>query len=144
MVVSGLALPSLDWNQDLVQQIALARESAIRMALSYRRAGFAVVIDDFLDPNQLREYRALPGDPGIHRFVLAPDQDTAHARNLRRAGGGPGREYIDEGIRAVYRQLRAASEQLREDGWIVLDTTELSIDETVLAILKRSETHAPG
>ena len=55
MVVSGLVLPSLEWNQDLVQQITLARESVIQMGLNYQRAGFAVVVDDFLDPNQLQE-----------------------------------------------------------------------------------------
>ena len=142
MVVSGLVLPSAEeWNEDLVQQITLARESVIQMALNYQRAGFAVVIDDFLDPNQLHEYQALLSHPRIHKFVLYPNQDSAHARNFQRAGDGPGRDYIDGAIRFVYQQLNFMIERLSQDGWIVLNTTELNIEETVQEILKYSELH---
>ena len=138
MVVSGLALPGLEWSPELVQQLSLARESVIHMALNYQRAGFAVVIDDFLDPLQLSEYQAFLNTPEIHKFVLYPDQATAHARNFQRAGDDPVRDYIDEGIHIVYQQLNFMIEPLRKDGWIVLDTTELSIEETVLEILNHS------
>lgn len=143
MVVSGLVLPSLEWNQDLVQQITLARESVIQMALNYQRAGFAVVIDDFLDPNQLQEYRTFLSNPRIHRFVLYPNQDIAHARNFQRAGDSPGRAYIDVGIRFVYEQLNLLIEPLRHDGWIVLNTSEMNVEETVVEILKYSELNSP-
>lgn len=142
MVVSGLVLPGLEWRPELVQQLTLARESAIHIALHYRNAGFAVVIDDFVDPNQLREYQPFLTDPRIHRFVLYPDQATAHARNLQRAGDDSGRAYIDEGIHVVYQQLNRMIEPLREDGWIILDTTELSIEDTVVEILKASPAYA--
>lgn len=138
MVISGLVLPSLEWGPELIQQISLARESVIHMALNYRRAGFAVVIDDFLDPHQLSEYQAFLNEPRIYKFVLYPNQDTAHARNFQRAGDDPARDYLDEGIRLVYQQLKFMVEPLRKDGWIVLDTTELSIEETVGEILKHS------
>ena len=137
MVVSGLTLPGSEWSAELVQQIRLARESAIHMALNYQSAGYAVVIDDFIDPNQLVEYQALLDKPQIHKFVLFPRQDTAHARNLKRAGADPSRGYIDEGIRIVYQQLNTLIQPLRDDGWIVLDTTEMSIEQTVSEILKR-------
>ena len=138
MVVSGLSLPGLEWGPELVQQIRLARESVIHMALNYQRAGFAVVIDDFFDPYQLREYQAFLNAPGIHKVVLYPDQDTAHARNFQRAGGGPARDYIDVGIRTVYQQLNLSIVSLRKDGWIIVDTTDLSVEDTVLEILKHS------
>ena len=138
MVVSGLVLPGPEWSPELVQQLTLARESAIHTALHYRKAGFAVVIDDFLDPNQLSEYQTFPTEPRIHKFVLYPDQAAAHARNFQRAGDDPGRAYIDEGIRFVYQQLPLMMEPLRQAGWIVLNTTTLSIEETVLEILKNS------
>ena len=144
MVVSGLVLPSLEWNQDLVLQITLARESVIQMALNYQRAGFAVVIDDFLDPNQLQEYRTLLSKPRICGFVLYPNQDTAHARNFQRAGDDtPWRDGIDVAIRFVYQQLNLLIEPLRHDGWIVLNTSEMNVEETVLEILKHSELHSP-
>ena len=143
MVVSGLVLPSADWNPELVQQITVARESVIQIALHYQKAGYAVVIDDFCDPNQLREYQTLLSAPHVHKFVLFPKQETAHARNFQRAGDDPGREYIDHGIRTVYQQLSLMIENLREEGWIVLDTTDLSIEETLREILRHSEGDFP-
>ena len=136
MVVSGLALPGIEWSAELIQQIRLARESVIFTALNYQKAGFAVVIDDFIDPNQLIEYQVLQDKPGVYKFVLFPQQEAAYARNLQRAGDTPAREYIDAGIRSVYQQLKGMINPLRDDGWIVLDTTAMSIDETVLEILK--------
>ena len=138
MVLSGLALPGFEWSTELILQINLARKSVIHMALNYQRAGFAVVIDDFLDPLQLSEYQAFLKEPRIYKFILYPNQETAHARNFQRAGDDPARDYIDEGIRIVYQQLNAMIEPLRKDGWIVLDTTELSIEESVLEILNHS------
>lgn len=139
MVVSGLVLPSADWTPELGRQVTLARESAILVALQYRQAGYAVVMDDFVDPNRLREYRTLLNDPHVHKFVLFPTQETAHARNFRRAGDDPGRDYIDEGIRTVYRQLHLMIADLLAEGWIVLDTTGLSVEETLREILQQSE-----
>lgn len=135
MVVSGLVLPGQEWSPELVQQLTLARETAIHMALHYQKAGFAVVIDDFVDPNQLREYQTFQTAARIHKFVLYPDQATAHTRNFHRSGDDPGRAYIDEGIRFVYQQLDLMMEHLNSNGWIILDTTELSIEETVAEIL---------
>ena len=139
MVVSGLALPGLEWSSDLTLQVRLARESAIQTARIYQRAGFAVVIDDFFDPNQLEEYQAFLDEPEIHRFVLFPDQDTTHARNSRRAAEDDlARAYIDAGIRIVYPQLKSAIGALKQAGWNIIDTTDLTIDQTVLKILKLS------
>lgn len=139
MVVSGLVLPSADWNPELVQQITVARESVIQIALHYQKAGYAVVIDDFFDPHQLREYQPLLSAPHVHKFVLFPKQATAHARNSQRAGDDPGRAYIDQGIQTVYQQLNLVIENLHGAGWIVLDTTDLSIEETLREILRHSE-----
>lgn len=143
MVVSGLVLPSGDWSPELVRQITLARKSAIEIALHYRQAGYAVVMDDFVDPNRLLEYQPLLSDPHFHRFVLFPKQEAAHARNLRRAGDDPGRDYIDQGIRAVYQQLNSMIADLLDEGWIILDTTDLSIEETLREILQHSAGSTP-
>lgn len=142
MVVSGLVLPGLDWIPELVQQVTLARESAIQIALRYQQAGYAVVIDDFFDPNRLREYQVLLEAPHSHKFILFPKQETAHARNFQRAADAQGRGYIDQGIHTVYQQLNLVIESLRAEGWIVVDTTDLSIEETVQQILRHSEDHS--
>jgi predicted kinase len=135
MVVAGLALPAAEWGDELTRQVTLARNAAIAMALAYREAGFAVVIDDFWDPNRLAEYRTLFDRPGVWPVLLWPERAEAHRRNLARSGDSPARAYIDEGIRTVYRELAEVVDALRSNGWLVLDTSALSIEEAVASIL---------
>jgi hypothetical protein len=136
MVVSGLILPSAEWSDALAQQISLARASAVHMALAYSNAGFAVVIDDFMDPNHAQDYQLLHGHPAVKRVILFPEQDAAHQRNLQRSGDSPARAYIDDGIRLVYQQLHEILPQLAQEGWRVIDTTQRSVDDTVEEILR--------
>jgi AAA domain len=136
MVVSGLALPSATWGADLIAQIDLARAAAVQMALSYQGAGFAVVVDDFVDPLWLAAYGALDGHPGVQRVLLRPDQAEAHRRNLQRAGESPERHYIDEDIRIVYQQLALGEGRLERAGYVAIDTTALSVEETVAEMLR--------
>ena len=90
MVVAGVVHPGAVWTDELVEQLHLARQSAVVMALRYQAAGFAVVIDDFYDPNsRLREYDDL-ARAGMVRVLLYPAAQKAHAQNLQRAGPGPG------------------------------------------------------
>lgn len=138
MVVSGLRLPGADWNDELAQQITLARATVAHMALTYHKAGFAVVIDDFWDPNHRTDYRHLLDQTQVHKVVLFPDQTEAHQRNFNRSGDSPARGYIDEGIRIVYGQLNPVLQQLPQDGWLVLDTSSLTVEEAVTAILDSS------
>ena len=99
MVVSGLAQPGAAWTLELVEQLLAARQSVTHMALTYRQAGFVVVIDDFWDPDsQLSEYAPLFSHPDVHKVLLFPDQQAAHQRNLDRAGPGATQHYLDQGI----------------------------------------------
>jgi hypothetical protein len=50
MVVAGRAEPEPNWPSQLVDQVRMARQSALNIAARYRGSGFTVVIDDFLDP----------------------------------------------------------------------------------------------
>jgi AAA domain len=135
MVVSGRVLPSATWGDELILQIRLARESAIRTALAYSEAGFTVVIDDFVDPYLLVEYQGLQSHAQLRRLILYPDQSEAHRRNLKRSGLALERSYIDDGIRIVYQLLRSAIGQLGRDGWEILDTSALTVEATVSQIL---------
>ena len=139
MVVSGQALPGADWSQDLVEQLVVARECVVYMALAYHKAGFVVVIDDFWDPNSgLAEYANLFSQPQTHKVLLYPRQSAAHVRNLQRSGPGAAHDYIDFGIRLVYQHLAAVVPDLQAQGWWVLDTTELGVEDVVQAILARA------
>ena len=134
MVVSGLELPGPDWTAELVRQIALAREWAVRLALDYAEAGFAVVLDDFYDPNGLAEYRELLARPETQGVVLFPNQAEARRRNAARSPGETG-AYIDGAIPTAYGFLEPALERLAAEGWLILDTTNMDVDGAVAAIL---------
>ena len=108
------------------------------MALAYHGAGFVVVIDDFLDPDHRSDYEALLAHPDLHKIVLFPDQEAAHRRNLQRSGETPARAYIDEGVRTVYRHFSASVPQIAQEWWLVVDTTTLSVEDTVAEILQRT------
>jgi len=136
MVVSGLALPSPDWGEELVRQIRLAREAAVRLAEAYAGAGFAVVLDDFFDPHGLVEYRDLLGRPGTVGVVLFPTAEEARRRSRLRATGDEA-QYIDMAVGHSYSVLGPAVGGLAEAGWLVLDTTDMEVAEVVAAILER-------
>lgn len=138
MVVSGIELPGPIWSDELAQQVALARTSVIQMAINYHYAGFVVVIDDFWDTDHLLDYQTLFSYPDLHRIVLYPGQGAAHQRNFWRSGVNSASAYIDEGIRTVYQQLNAVVSQLEQEGWIIVDTTSLSVEQTVTTILQRT------
>jgi predicted kinase len=137
MVVSGLALPSAEWGEELVRQIRLARETAVRMAEAYAAAGFAVVLDDFFDPRGLVEYRELLGRGGAVGVVLYPTVEEARRRNAGRSAGEEA-AYIDGAIGHAYSVLAPAVGRLAEEGWLVLDTTGMDVAAVVAAIRERS------
>ncbi len=137
MVESGMAYPGAEWTAALVEQLKLARRTACQMAADYGQAGFDVVIDDFWDPtSKLSEYEDLRGLPEVYRVVLLPSQAAAQARNLKRSGSGPTSDYIAAGIQQVYASLETDVETLRAQGWLVLDTTDESIDGAVDRLLE--------
>lgn len=135
MVVGGLALPNDEhWGNDLVEQVRLARQSTLLAADRYRASGFAVVIDDFLDPLLLDEYVELEDLDGVVRVILRPSVEAARRRNRERAKTEAERLDIDGGIGVVYALLDERERELIERGWFILDNTELSIAETADAI----------
>lgn len=141
MVVSGLVQPGANWTPELVRQLSLARESAIQMALIYNEAGFVVVIDDFWDPeSKLEEYQQLYNYAFTYKVILYPDQNAAHERNLKRADSATTQQYLDEGIRMTYSSLKTAIPKLKSEEWLVLDTTDLNVEEVVERILNWVET----
>ncbi len=138
MVVSGVVHPGGNWNQELIEQLTLARQNVTQMAITYRKAGFVVVIDDFWDPNsRLQEYARLFQEPNVHKILLFPSQKIAEERNLKRSGSVDASQYIADGIRSVYASLESDIVDLKKQGWLITDTTNKTIEETVKHILTR-------
>ena len=141
LVVSGITYPGI-WNDPLIEQLTLARESAALMGLKYSQAGFAVVIDDFWDPNsQLQEYGQLFQVARFHKVLLYPSLQTAEERNLKRSGTDEMDGYIAAGIQLVYGSLASEISNLERQGWIVVDTTCKSVEMTVAYILAQTGEH---
>ena len=139
MVVSGLRTPAPDWNQELIEQLVLARENVSVMALRYNENGFAVTVDDFWDHiSRLTEYQALMTASHTYRILLYPTEETALARNFGRYGPGEKNDRYAGAIRFAYPLLRTAIAELKEQGWLVVDSTDQSIEETVAEILERT------
>jgi predicted kinase len=132
MVVAGGVNPGASWSPALVEQLALARATAVEMAQRYRGAGFAVVIDDFWDPvSRLAEYASIMDAASGRRVILYPAQAKVHTQALARAGSAEAAAYLDEGIRAVYADLQRAAPALAASGWLLLDTTSETVATTV-------------
>jgi predicted kinase len=139
MVVSGLIYPGEDWSEGLVEQLRLARQVAVHMAITYSQAGFTVAIDDFWDPaSRLEEYSELIQLADFHKILLFPAREIALARNLKRSGHDEVIKYISQGIKAVYESLLSDLNRLKTAGWLVLDTSEKDVDSTVELILSQS------
>lgn len=137
MVVSGLVLPGSDWNQELIDQLVLVRKSVTHMALIYNEAGYTVVIDDFWDPNsRLTEYSRLFSQPKVHQILLLPTRQVAEARNLRRSDTDEENEYLAFGIHLVYNQVEKEEDDIKGAGWLLVDTTDKTVEETVDHILR--------
>jgi adenylate kinase family enzyme len=141
MVVSGRLGPSLDvWSEGFIEQLEAARASMCAMALRYRSVGFAVTIDDIWDRyNRLTEYYPeLLAMPDTHKILLYPSEETAMVRNVGRYGPGERADILNRAIHYIYADLRTSAAILKEEGWIVVDSTEQSVEETVAEILERT------
>jgi predicted kinase len=135
-VLTGYAPPGPLWPASLVEQVRLARESALDSAHRYAAAGFAVVLDDFVDPPLLQEFDLLQGWPDVRRVVLLPTRDEARRRCAGRESDPALRRYIEEGIDVVYDLLASQAASLVRRGYHFVDTSGLTVEATVDAILE--------
>jgi len=132
MVVSGHASPLDGWSSEHTLQFGLSWRSAASMAARYVDAGFVVVIEDVLREEDLRAhfYREL-GDRRVRRVLLRPTVETALARNRSRTN----KTFDTEQLAPIIRRL-ARSMTTDLDGWIVIDNSRSTVEETVDQIVK--------
>jgi hypothetical protein len=76
------------------------------------------------------EYDELSDYAKMKRVLLYPDRQKAYDQNRKRSGTGLLRDYLDEGIRLVYEALEGAVDDLMQQGWVVLDTTNDTMEDT--------------
>ena len=135
MMVRGIVPPKADWSeeekQQALQQFQWARSTAIYMAKLYANQGVDVVIDDVFTPNFVEQYAALFEISGVQRVLLYPKASTVIERIKQR--GGPWDHVLIDFVPLSYNLL----EPMPKDGWIVLDSGEWTIEQTVHEVLSQ-------
>src|SRR5207245_3961931 len=125
--------PEVD-RTELRRQFLLARGAAVRIALDYAAAGFTAVIDDVIGSFAHEPYgpaiRA-----GARQVLLMPTLDIALERNRRRTNKPFDTAILDSVTRDLHAHL--TSDDVDREGWTVIDSSSLSVEETVDTIIAR-------
>jgi protein tyrosine phosphatase (PTP) superfamily phosphohydrolase (DUF442 family)/predicted kinase len=134
-VVAGIAPPVPDFTEETGRQFRLARRAAAQTAALYADAGFAVALDDVIhEPDAAEFVLATLASRTVHKVLLQPTLDSALARNAARTNKDFDSAVLAEAVRGNHRSL---GEQNRADlGWAVIDNSELTVAQTVDAILE--------
>ena len=130
MVIAGRLPPGEEPLTESDAQLALGAHNAALLADSFMQAGFTPIIDDVVLRLQLAQYRDDLSRWPLRLVVLAPPTKVALARDSGRTEKHVAArfDYLDVEMR----------DQMRGVG-LWLDTTNMSITETVEAILLRAD-----
>lgn len=133
MIVNGRAEmgPAVP-QSGAVAQLRLRYQLAVETADRYAEAGFAVVLQDIILGEHLREVVGLVRTRPLSVVVLAPDATTVAERDAerQRTRGKVAYRPGDKGVVALDHSLRVDTPRLGY--W--LDTSRLSVAETVADI----------
>lgn len=133
-VVAGIAHPVPVWTDETTRQFQLARRAASQTARIYAEAGFAVAIDDVIFAADARRmYEPHLSGLTLHRVLLLPSAEVALERNATRTTKNFDTQVLTEPIRQIHRELARQGAELEQ--WLVLDTSALSVADTVAQIL---------
>jgi adenylylsulfate kinase-like enzyme len=134
LVVAGLSDMAFDIPPETFRQLRLARESASVMARMYSDDGFAVAIDDFwLGENPDEDYNRKISRR-ITRVLLLPKLETTLQRLYAR---NPDEGSFKQILERAIRSLQAGIQGHPKMGWLVIDSSDLSVEQTVDLILER-------
>lgn len=124
-VVSGYASPLDAWTAETQLQFSLAHRSAGAMTGFYAEAGFAVIIDGVTTEADVAAYR-FPFAP--RKVLLRPSLEVTLQRNATRDTKPFDSAVLEPVARRLFADLPAACPA--EDGWVVLDSTAESAEDT--------------
>ena len=133
LVVSGIAHPSLDHPPEAARQFALARLAAAHHARLYAETGFEVAIDDVLWPQDAGVFLEALTGLNVRLVLLAPGLETALARNAARTNKTYDTATLVPLIETIHPGIRPG--EYVAAGWTVLDTSGLTVEETIDALL---------
>ena len=135
-VVSGISHPVPVWTSETTRQFRLARQSAASVARLYGEAGFAVAIDDVIFPAEASAvFEGALSGMALHKILLRPDLEGTLQRNRERTNKEFDTSALEGAIEQIYKGMSEAT--FRRAGWLIVDSSQLSIAETVDAIMSR-------
>ena len=136
LVRTGLASP-LEWNAETSLQFEIARRNAARLAADYVGSGFTVVIDDVVRESDMQQF--LPHLNGLmpRKVLLSPSIFVVHRRNAQRTNKSFDTKILEPVATRMHGELLAKCPAAA--GWVVLDTSTQTVNDTVDTILKRFE-----
>jgi chloramphenicol 3-O-phosphotransferase len=135
MVVSGAAHPVPVWTEETTRQFALARASAVRMALLYEAAGFVVAIDDVISSESFdNDYEPHLEGAEPRRILLHPALEVTLARNATREN----KTFDTRLLEAAITRLNQEFSSMDQSSWHVVDSSDLNLSQTVDLILERT------
>jgi chloramphenicol 3-O-phosphotransferase len=134
-VVSGLADPVPTWTEETTRQFQLARQAASYTARLYADSGFAIAVDDVIFPDEAEALFVAPlSGYRLRKVLLRPDVEMALSRNAQRTNKSYDTANLAETIRNIHEMM--PPEIFARKGWIVIDSTHLSLEETVDEVFK--------
>ncbi|EPH40769.1 AAA family ATPase [Streptomyces aurantiacus] len=134
MIVSGREEYEPGAGDEAEAQLRLRYGLSASTADAYAAAGFTAIVQDVILGEELKRYVDLVRTRPLHVVVLAPRPAAVAARESARGKTGYGEwtvEALDEGLRATTPRIGL---------W--LDSSELTVDQTVDAILARLDESA--
>lgn len=132
MIVSGREDFIPGASAQATAQLRLRYRLSAATADAYAEAGFTAVVQDVLLGPELRRYADLVRTRPLHVVVLAPSPETVAQWEAGRPKTGYGPAWT---IADLDRELRQRTEPLG----LWLDTSGLTVDQTVEAILAHAE-----
>lgn len=130
-VVSGREEMTADASPEALRQLNLRYELAAMVARKYWQAGFTVVVQDNYLGRSLGDFAAMLADCPLHCVVLCPSAAVVAQREAQRGKKG----YIGFDVAGLYQMF--IEETPRLGLW--LDTSELTVEQTVDAILNNAQ-----
>jgi chloramphenicol 3-O-phosphotransferase len=131
-----MAHPVPNWTEETGRQFRLARMSAATTTKLYASNGFAVVIDDVISSDDVSSLFEAPfAEFDFHKIFLQPRLEVALERSRTRTNKNFDPGFLEEPIRQIHAWMSA--QELPND-WLRLDSSELSLEQTVDAILELS------
>ncbi|MFJ9713525.1 AAA family ATPase [Streptomyces sp. NPDC101234] len=131
MIVSGREDYTPEPSPEATAQLRLRHRLSAATADAYAAAGFTAVVQDVLLGPELTSYVELIRARPLHVVVLAPSPETVAAREAGRSKTGYGAWTVAD-LDAGLRTGTAPS-------GLWLDSSELTVEQTVEAILRGTE-----